>query len=135
MSSAWNRASSSSADASIVGGLAMAAQLSPDSRLVLRQYADGQISIRELAEWLVQAEYDLDMPEEERDILAGIRLTLIEVSEGLRPKDDILENVAAALALSTPNATVVTVRSGSATKWDGEPTFTAAPSGVQRVGI
>ena len=113
----------------------MAAQLSPDSRLVLRQYADGQISIRELAEWLVQVAYDLDVPEDERDILAGIRLTLIEVSEGLRCKDDILEAVAAALALSTPERTVVTVRSGSATTWDGEPTFTAAPSGVQRVGI
>jgi hypothetical protein len=113
----------------------MAAQLSPDSRLVLRQYVDGQISIRELAEWLVQAEYDLDMPEDERDILAGIRLTQIEVSEGLRPKDDILRSVAAALALSAPDTTVVTVRSGSTTTWDREPTFTAGPSGVQRVGI
>jgi hypothetical protein len=113
----------------------MPAQLSRDTVTVLRQYADGEISIAELVDWLIQVEYDPDMPEDERDILAGIRLTQIEVSEGLRPKDDILGSVAAALALSSPDTTVVTVRSGSTTTWDREPTFTAGPSGVQRVGI
>ena len=114
----------------------MPVQLSRDTVTVLRQYADGEISIAELVDWLVQVEYDPDMPEDERNILAGIRLTQIEVSEGLRPnKDDILACVAAALALSAPDTTVVTVRSGSTTTWDREPTFTAGPSGVQRVGI
>ena len=113
----------------------MPVQLSRDTVTVLRRYADGEISIAELVDWLVQVEYDPDMPEDERNILAGIRLTQIEVSEGLRPKDDILKSVAAALALSAPDTTVVTVRSGSTTTWDREPTFTAGPSGVQRVGI
>jgi len=113
----------------------MPAQLSRDTVTVLRQYADGEISIAELVDWLIQVEYDPDMPEDERDVLGGIRLTQIEVSEGLRPKDDILGSVAAALALAAPDTTVVTVRSGSTTTWDGEPTFTAGPSGVQRVGI
>ena len=113
----------------------MPVQLSRDTVTVLRQYADGEISIAELVHWLVQVEYDPDMPEDERNTLAGIRLTQIEVSEGLRPKDDILKSVAAALALSAPDTTVVTVRSGSTTTWDREPTFTAGPSGVQRVGI
>jgi hypothetical protein len=115
----------------------MAAQLSPDTLAVLRQYAKGEISIAELAEWLVEVEYDLDVPEDEREILAGIRLTQIEVSEGLRPKDDILGSVAAALALSAPGKRIITDRSNSATSWAGEPalTATATPSGVQRVGI
>jgi len=113
----------------------MTAQLSPDTRAVLRQYVDGQISIRELAEWLVQMEYDLDVPEDERELVAQVRLIQIEVSEGFRPKDDILKGVAATLALSTPDTPVITVRSGSETSWDREPAFTATPSGVQRVGI
>jgi len=113
----------------------MSARLSPDTRLALRQYADGQISIAELAEWLVQMEYDLDVSQGEREILAQIRLTQIEVSEGLRPKDDILQSVAAALAPSEPNKCIITDRSSSVTSWDREPAFTAAPSGIQRVGI
>jgi hypothetical protein len=113
----------------------MAAQLSPDTLAVLRQYAKGEISIAELAEWLVQMEYDPDVPEDERELLAQIRLTEIEVSEGLRPKDDILESVAAALALFEPGKRIITDRSSSVTSWDREPAFTAAPSGIQRVGI
>jgi hypothetical protein len=115
----------------------MAAQLSPDTLAVLRQYAKGEISIAELAGWLVEVEYDLDVAEDERDILAEIRLTQIEVFEGLRSKDDILGSVAAALALSAPDKRVITDRSGSVISWAGEPalTATATPSGVQRVGI
>lgn len=113
----------------------MPTQLSADTRVLLRQYVDGQLSIAKLAEWLVQMEYDSDVTGEERDVLAQIRLTLIEASEGLRPKDDILESVAAALALSDPETRIITDRSSSATSWEREAALTTTSSRVERVGI
>ena len=113
----------------------MVTQLSPGSKAQLRRYVDGQLSISELAEWLVQMEYDPDVAGEERDALAQIRLTLIEASEGLRPKDDILEGVSAILALSEPQARVMVYRSSSATSWERESVFTTTGSRVQHAGI
>ena len=112
----------------------MTIQLSPDTRAWLQRYIDGQVSNDELAEWLVQVEYDLDLQSEERDALGQIRLAVIEVSEGLRPNEDILESVAAALALSRAEQ-VVSVRANSSTDWRDTTVVTTASSRPQHVDI
>jgi hypothetical protein len=113
----------------------MIVQLSPSTTVVLQRYAEGQFSNRELSEWLVQVEYDLDVPPDERDELGQLRLTVIEVSEGLRPADHILEGVAALLAPSEPEGRIETIRSSSSTNWRVDAPVTEAASPVQHVGI
>ncbi len=78
-------------------------------------------------------EYDSDVPAEDRDALARVRLALIEVSEGLRPTEDILDKAAAVLALANPE--VIALRTGSGTTWERRLELTATPSRVQRVDI
>lgn len=65
--------------------------------MVLQRFTEGQMSRRDLAEWLVQTDYDTDVPVTERDALARIRLVVIEVDEGMRPASEIIERVAATL--------------------------------------
>lgn len=65
--------------------------------MVLQRFTEGQMSRRDLAEWLVQTDYDTDVPVIERDALARIRLVVIEVDEGMRPASEIIERVAATL--------------------------------------
>ena len=79
-----------------------------DSKMTLQQYLDQQITDDQLADWLAGAEYDPDLPQDERDALAGVRLMVIEPSEGLRPVEDILTSVQEALALaSTASRSIV----------------------------
>lgn len=109
--------------------------LDGDVRDLLQRYVDGNISNLELAEWLVQVEYDREIAEESRDALAGLRLTVLEVEEGRRPVASVLEDVTSILARARPSEIVLAARSGSETAWAGEPSLTAAPSQIQRAGI
>ncbi len=110
-------------------------QLSQDTRAVLQRYAKGQLSNKDLAEWLVQVEYDPDIPASERDELARLRLIVIEVSEGLRYAEHILEAAAALLAASEPEGRFDTIRTSSSTTWRREREVTESASPVQYVGI
>ena len=111
-------------------------ELRPETRLTLERYKDGRISNQDIAEWLVQVEYDPELSTEERDSLAAVRLVTIEVFEGARQDEDILRAVASVLAEAEPGSTVVTVRSGSATSWKmTTPTTTGAGSQVRYAGI
>jgi hypothetical protein len=60
---------------------------------MLSRYARGGLTEARLAEWLVQAEYDTDLPDSERDALAALRLTVIEVAETMGPNEEIHEKV------------------------------------------
>lgn len=113
----------------------MVVELIPETRAELRRYVDGDLSNAELADWLVGAEYDSALPQDERDALARIRLILIEIEEGRRDVGVVLDIVAEVLASSPQEGTVKALRSGSRTTWEGEPELTAAPSRWQRVGI
>ena len=113
----------------------MLTQLDSETCRVLQRYVDGQLSNAELEEWLVQIEYDSDIAAEERDALAQVRLIAIEVGEGRRPPDSILESVAKVLAAPRPSEPVLAFRTGSNTSWEQRLTFTAAPSRLERVGI
>lgn len=110
-------------------------QLNVEVCAMLQRYLDGELSNAELQEWLAQIEYDDDVSGEERDELARVRLIAVEVAEQRRPPDAVLESVAAALAAFRPAQVVLAFRSASATVWEGEPVFSAAPSRPQRVGI
>ncbi len=112
-------------------------QVNSETRTMLRQYVEGRLSINELSEWLVQAEYDEDIPQDERDMLAGIRLIVIEACDGSRAKDEILGVVSAALAVSEPDGTVTSVRGSSTTKIaaSGRRVVTGTSSPVRHAGI
>ena len=82
----------------------MGGQLSPESIDMLRRYESGGVGLVALSDWLVRAEYDEDLSREERDLLAGIRLTAIEAAEGLCPEADLLKDVVSALDTPAPRA-------------------------------
>ena len=112
--------------------------LSRETETTLQLYADGNLSNRELAEWLSQAEYDLDLPEGERDQLAALGLLVLEEAEGLRSGEEILQAVAAILAPESREHQVLVKRTTSSTAWDTSGsglTITRAGSPVQRAGI
>jgi hypothetical protein len=60
---------------------------------MLVRYACGSLTEEGLAEWLVKVEYDTDLPDSERDALAALRLTVIEVAETMGPNEEIHEKV------------------------------------------
>lgn len=91
--------------------------ISAEARSILQQYEQGNFSNRQLAEWLVQVEYDSALPAEERDILARLRLVVLEAAEGRRSNDDVLDAVAGILALESPDKNLVTKRTSSSTRW------------------
>ena len=108
--------------------------ISSDTQAVLNQYVRGEISNSEIADWLSGAEYDDSLQTDERDILASIRLIVVEVKEGERNPEEIVSMVAEALALAEQNI-VYADRSGSSTLRQEESEFSSSPSRVQRVGI
>lgn len=110
-------------------------QLSQNTRMTLDLYVQGQVSNTELAEWLVQTEYDTAMPRNERDRVARLRLIVIEAEEGLRPIEEILQAVLSLLAKIDPAATVIAMRTSAATERYGGTAVTATASPVQHVGI
>lgn len=112
----------------------MRTDLSQETRHQLQRYINGDLSNAELADWLSAVEYDLDLPQAERDILAGISLVLVEVEEGRRGVPEILGVVSATLASSADEAVTLS-RSGSETSWEGTPNRTTTEARVQRVGI
>lgn len=113
----------------------MATDLTQESREQLQRYVKGDLSNAELAEWLTAAEYDLELPQDERDALAQISLVLVEVEEGRRGTPEVLGLVAAVLASAVPGQTVTSFRSASDTSWEGMPSRTTTQARHQRVGI
>jgi hypothetical protein len=113
----------------------MVVQLTSETQTQLRRYVKGDLSNAELADWLAGAEYDNELPQSERDELARVSLVLIEIQEGRRERAQLLNAVAELLASTTSGQPVIAVRSGSDTAWSSEPTLTAAPARLQRVGI
>ena len=114
----------------------MATELSPETKGQLQRYLDGNLSNAELAEWLAAAEYDLELPQDERDALAQISLVLVEVEEKRRGTPEILGAVAVVLASATSRETVISPpRSDSTTSWQGEQRITAMPAPLQTVSI
>ena len=113
----------------------MPAQLSGESDTMLRAYLDGQLGVGELAEWLTDREYDVDLPLNERDELAALALIVLEVQEQMREKDEILTTVVQMLGTRKPvqRANAATVSSSTASS----PTIsvTSEPTPVQRVNI
>ena len=107
--------------------------LSAEARSILQQYERGNFSNRQLAEWLVQVEYDSELPTDERDILARLRLVVVEEAEGLRPKEEVLEAVAGILASESPDRRILTARTSSSTSWDRQ-TITEAATPARYVG-
>ena len=108
--------------------------LNPEARSILQQYEKGNVSNPELAEWLVQAEYDSALGPEERDTLAGLRLVVLEEAEGRRAKEDVLDTVAGILASESAEKRILTVRTSSSTSWN-QQVFTGATSPARRAGI
>ena len=108
--------------------------ISSDTQAVLNQYVRGEISNSEIADWLSGAEYDDSLQTDERDILASIRLIVVEVKEGQRNPEEIVSMVTEVLALAQ-RVIVVADRSGSSTLRQEESEFSSSPSHVQRVGI
>lgn len=113
----------------------MVAELTTETRAELMRYVSGDLSNAELDDWLVGIEYDPELPQDERDALARIRLVLIEVREGLRNVSEVLEVVVGLLASYGREGPVIALRSGSSTTWQEESGFTATPAPLQRVGI
>jgi hypothetical protein len=111
--------------------------INPETRTMLQQYADGNVSNRDLAEWLVQAEYDSNMSQGERDTLALLRLVVIEEAEGRRAIEDILNAVAEILASEAPGQIVIVRRTGSATEWQPQTAtnITGVASPARHAGI
>jgi len=110
--------------------------LSAEVRSFLQEYERGNLSNPELAEWLVQVEYDTSLRSEERDTLAGLRLVVLEEAEGLRPKEDVLDAVAGILAFESPDKRVLTGRTSSSTSRDQNLRIvTGAASQTRRAGI
>lgn len=108
--------------------------LNAEARSILQEYERGNLSNPELAEWLVQVEYDTSVQSEERDTLAGLRLVVVEEAEGLRPKEEVLDAVAGILALEE-DQTILTARTSSSTTWEPQERVTGAASPVQHAGI
>jgi hypothetical protein len=76
----------------------MTQELSRDAMKTLQRYRDGRLSDNELDRWLTETEYDDDVSRGERDRLALLRLFLIEAGEGLRPKQELLDEISSLLA-------------------------------------
>lgn len=113
----------------------MVVELTTETRSELMRYKSGDLSNAELDDWLVGIEYDPELSQDVRDVLARIRLVLIEVREGMRDVSEVLEIVVGVLALSEREGTVIALRSGSSTTRQEESGFTATPTPLQRVGI
>ena len=109
--------------------------LNPETLQMLQEYARGNVSNRELGEWLAGAEYDSALQAEERDRLAELRLIVVEEAEGRRKKEAVLSAVAAMLAPDTPDRTLRIVRTSASTTWPGTQRLTGAASPVRRAGI
>ena len=108
--------------------------LSPQTRQILQQYADGNVSNGELGDWLAGSEYDSAVVDE-RDRLAELRLIVVEEVEGRRSQEDVLNAVAAMLASDKPERQLLTKRTSASTTWERTERFTAAVTPVRRAGI
>ena len=113
----------------------MVVELTTETRAELMRYKSGDLSNAELDDWLVGIEYDPELPQDERDALARIRLVMIEVREDFRDASEILEGVVGVLCSAKREGTVIALRSGSSTTRQEESGFTATPAPLQRVGI
>jgi hypothetical protein len=100
---------------------------------VLRQYVDGRLTTAELDSWLSEAEYDDSLPTPLKDLLASVRLVILEAGEGSASKDDVLTTVALALASMEPDTPIVLQRASASTTWSQpSSSFTATATPVVR---
>ena len=91
-------------------GLAMVRSQSSEKSVgsVLRRYVGGGLSMSELDGWLAEAEYDDDLSAPLRDVLASVRLVIIEAGEGMAQKEDVMVGVTRALAsIGEPSELVI----------------------------
>lgn len=73
--------------------------MTPQERL--EKYLSGQLSLRDLDEWL--SIYDWDAPSTEEQTIAGrLFLLVTEVSEGLRSEIELRQEAAEILSLRSP---------------------------------
>ncbi len=75
-------------------------KLSEHNENFLFAYLQGDIGEDELHEWLISIDDAEEVPQAERDVLAGLRLILIEWDEGMRELDEVKQEAAALLACS-----------------------------------
>ncbi len=108
--------------------------LSTDTRQMLQQYVDGNVSNGELGAWLAASEYDSALVDE-RDRLAELRLIVVEEAEGRRSDEHVLNAVAAILAAEKPERHLLTKRTSASTTWERSERLTAAVTRVRRAGI
>ena len=93
-----------------------AMKLSEHNENFLFAYLQGDIGEDELHEWLISIDDAEEVPQAERDVLAGLRLILIEWDEGMRELDEVKQEAAALLAcsrgepISSPSASSTTPR-------------------------
>lgn len=106
--------------------------ISPGTRAILQQYVDGNRSNADLAEWLVQTEYDSSVPQDERDSMGQLRLVVIEEAEGSRDKYEVLTTVAGILAREAPRQPLIILRTDSATRWPETPSATTGVASPAR---
>ena len=108
--------------------------LSAEASWILQEYERGNLSNPELAEWLVQVEYDTSLQSGERDALAGLHLVVMEEAEEARPKEEVLDAVAGILASESPNERVITVRTSSSTKKGDQKWVTGSATPARHAG-
>jgi hypothetical protein len=97
--------------------------LSRTSIQQLRRYIDGELRFDELYEWLLSAEYDESMSQEERATLSQLRAVGLEVADGLASPvefDHAIITLVQTLSGSTLCGGGSTdIRDGSTTSWSG----------------
>jgi len=97
MSSVSKRASKSNPSTSKLADLP-ATILTPSSKLVLKRYLRGAITLPDLSEWLAVTDYDDELSRDERDALASVRIAVIETEEFGAPDADIAAAIRRLLA-------------------------------------
>jgi hypothetical protein len=80
-------------------------QLSASSKAFLRRFLEGTVNLEMLAEWLVAEEYDETRPPDERDMLAGVRLNVIEFMESRAADTAVREYIRSLLSPVQPRGT------------------------------
>ena len=110
----------------------MNSQSYEETSSTLRHYADGRLTTAELDRWLSEAEYDDSLPISLKDLLASVRLVIIEAREGSISKDEVLTTVAFTLASMEPDAPIILQRASASTTWAPPSPLTTGATPVVR---
>ena len=81
-------------------------KLSEHSEDFLLAYLQGSIGEERLGEWLIEVEWGKELRPRERDVLAGLRLLLIEYGEDMRTLREVKSKAAALVAASRPGEVI-----------------------------